>query len=745
MIAKRIRKGPRQKRPVPPAMARKLVGLLTYAVNADRTFLMTAEGVERLTQYALDDRLTELGVEAGEKVAAHGARNLYGTGLLEWQAQMLAVAMQNPRSRDPIEHIVMSWRSGEQPTEAQMNEAVDIMLDVLGCASCQVVWAAHSNTDHRHVHLVINRVDPMTHRMVQLGDGWDLDRLAQGCALIEHRQGWDSENNSIYSVNDRGEVVQVVNDVCVRDANGTQLRRAGGRAAERAVALDNSYLTSIQERLRTSRNWNELHVALGDMSATFTPKGSGATIVDALKVEHRASYFGKDCSWRALVARLGDYVEPDADKTKATLKEHQAAVTAENRRIRDARAAAWAGLSDLENSHRRRIHAQLSEQKARARADKTLVAELRAAKAALAAEYDRCLAAVDAARITPSEWAQGRRSKAPNTVLPTVIFPADPLIEKAAAPVPTYRVATTRSSSAYYSAGQRTPVFVDHGKLIIVHTTSDADILAALRLGAERWGVLTLSGNVDRQMQCLRIAAEHGIVARGSGLDKSAPAKVAAGSNSPPTKMIPFAEAQRPSGSCYPPIYVIKPELDTLRGQLRANGFDVGMKAAVRFDRSKQHFLIVDEGLGSADRHRLVTILAPYMTDAARQRWLKAEREPARVQGADARPAAAQRHEHGRSPSTVGQAQQSQMSGPAAAKGQPSPRAVAAMIARVFSRHGLVAVRLHVGDRGRCRRATPRPGENGYRSRSRPTKVYPRVDREKQRDGSSRNGRCCCP
>ena len=234
MIAHRIPRQHKKDRPGPRGLATSIVALSAYVLDADPALLIRAEGIENLTGYALDLKLRELGVQSGEKVLAYGARNLRGSDTRSWQAQMVATALKCPRSKYPLEHIILSWRPGETPSRRQMKEAVDLVATTLGAGRNQIIWAAHSNTENIHIHIIINRIDPMSHRATQLGDGWDLDRLMQAVALIECRQGWQRETSAPYVANDLGEVRKITGGTKIRSADGTQLIRKGDRAAELA-------------------------------------------------------------------------------------------------------------------------------------------------------------------------------------------------------------------------------------------------------------------------------------------------------------------------------------------------------------------------------------------------------------------------------------------------------------------------------------------------------------------------------
>lgn len=66
------------------------------------------------------------------------------------------------KSSDPVYHFSLSWIPGEQPTQAEMIEAGRQALDVLGFGEHEAVFAAHGDKDHIHLHIVVNRVHPVT-------------------------------------------------------------------------------------------------------------------------------------------------------------------------------------------------------------------------------------------------------------------------------------------------------------------------------------------------------------------------------------------------------------------------------------------------------------------------------------------------------------------------------------------------------------------------------------------------------
>src|SRR5690606_209437 len=194
----RIRSRERELRGSTRQLAARVLALSNYIVDADAEQLLQSARVAALSDYVLDMDSNAGGVSAGEKVDAFGSINLTGQALPEWQMEMLAVAARAPRSRNPVEHYVLSWQQGEHPDAPQAEEAARMFLETLGLERCQAIWALHANTDNDHIHIMVNRIDPATGRALQAGDGWDIDAAHKAIALIEERQGWAREEGALY-------------------------------------------------------------------------------------------------------------------------------------------------------------------------------------------------------------------------------------------------------------------------------------------------------------------------------------------------------------------------------------------------------------------------------------------------------------------------------------------------------------------------------------------------------------------
>jgi hypothetical protein len=107
--------------------------------------------------------------QPGEKIALTSCLNLASveTATIE----MESLAFQNKLSKDPVMHLLLSWRENEVPTPEQVGEAVAITLDELNLSQCQAVYSLHQNTDNLHLHICVNRIDPETTKAISPAHG----------------------------------------------------------------------------------------------------------------------------------------------------------------------------------------------------------------------------------------------------------------------------------------------------------------------------------------------------------------------------------------------------------------------------------------------------------------------------------------------------------------------------------------------------------------------------------------------
>ena len=285
---------------------------------------------------------------AEEKCLDFGARGFLTDALDTRIAEMIALARDGRRSRDPIAHYVLSWPGGERPSGEQVKEAVDLLLDEMKVTGHQVMYGLHADTDNRHVHVMLNRVDPDTCQIVTINGGFDRRALYRACARIEHAQGWRPERNAPFRVNAAEEVEDTGRTAAQHAPRPTQRQRdAEHRTGEASAARQ--AIETAGPLLEGARSWPALHEALAEQGLCYVRRGSGA-VIGTGEVFIKTSTVSRRATFARLEKRLGPYVgeaaevrTPEAAPARAAQAPEPATHPSEAKPLIEA-AQSWQGL-----------------------------------------------------------------------------------------------------------------------------------------------------------------------------------------------------------------------------------------------------------------------------------------------------------------------------------------------------------------------------------------------------------------
>ncbi|TFI57140.1 hypothetical protein E2493_16660 [Sphingomonas parva] len=512
MIIKRIRKGQMRRRGTILRLAESVIVLSCYLVDAEPERLIESAHVRAMSNYVVDAKLMdELGISPGEKVEAFGALNLEGDRFEDWQIDMLAVSARCPRSHFPLDHWVLSWKAHEQPTREQAEESVGIFAEVMGIQECQMLWSLHTNTENWHLHILGNRVHPITGKMVQAGDGWDKDRMAQARAIIEERQGWEPEPGAKF-VARSGAVYDVESGALLRTADGTQAPRNRRDNLGSLPGFDPALRERIVSSITEASDWHDLHARLRPLGVRYDRKGSGATITVGDDT-HPASRFGRECSRTAVEARLGPF-RPDPQRANAAFESYRQACRNELDRIRAAQAAELARLDDHLAAILSDIDPALPGFVAAAMGA-AMRAEVASAKGAITTAFATTKDGFAKSRLGLEAWLTAGQPSAPAaTMLPSIMLPgANVRGVSGAVPSSTTSLHHARDgwTTLYLDVDGRV-VIEDHRCVIVVMNGDPKNIAIALEMAAARWKTVRVSGSSEYVRLSTELAAERGIV-----------------------------------------------------------------------------------------------------------------------------------------------------------------------------------------------------------------------------------------
>jgi relaxase-like protein/conjugative element/phage-associated large polyvalent protein/DNA relaxase TraI-like protein/DNA primase RepB-like protein len=475
----------------------------------------------------------------GEKVEHRGAVNLLNIDH-EGQAQeMIDLAELAKRSPQPVQHWIMSWREGEQPTAAQADAAVGTFLDEMGLARHQAIYALHRNTHNWHLHLAVNRVDPETEKVVTVNNRFDHEVAHRAIARIEQRQGWQREDRALFLVRPNGDLERSQSrgqrghqpSVGARDFE----ERAGARSDERIALEDAAPI------IRKAQSWAELHKALAQHGMRFEKKGSGA-ILWIGDEPVKASCAGRDCSMSALQKKLGEFTH-DTQQQYPERPHHRAPqpldpdskpwqqYIGEQARHATERAAVRDHMTEHQRDEWRRAAERHRSERAEvfSRSWKGQGALLNATRSVLAAEQAREKAALrDRQKLEREELRRAQRFPAFKTWLTerspelaqewrhrerqSAAIEGPAFEQPAPRDIRAFQAVVDGGRVHYHLSGERgRPAFTDRGQVIDIRDSRRREsVLAALQLSAQKWGTFTVHGSESFRHLCAELAAEHG-------------------------------------------------------------------------------------------------------------------------------------------------------------------------------------------------------------------------------------------
>lgn len=303
-----------------------------------------------------------------EKVMYAAARGFLSDSHAAQREEMVALAAESVRSKNPVNHYILSWREGEQPSFEQVEESVTIFMNELGVRDHQVVYALHKDTHNLHLHVVINRVHPETLKVVEINRGFDIEAAHRAIAKIEHLQGWEREQNGRYYVLENGDLARAFEEEekpRQPDQKKRDMEHRTGEKSALRIAIEEG--APIIKRAQT---WEQLHRELSQKGMRYEKTGSGATVVvGAIRV--KASSVDRKASLPQLEKRLGPYQpapqqEQLAEREPAPIKPDMPAEWNDYINGRRAHyAAKTAAKVEMDKRHEQERKALQAEQKAR--------------------------------------------------------------------------------------------------------------------------------------------------------------------------------------------------------------------------------------------------------------------------------------------------------------------------------------------------------------------------------------------
>lgn len=233
--------------------------------------------------------------ENPERLAWMETRNLFVDDMEKVPRMMRATAAQSRKCQKPVYHFLVSWREDEAPADATMRLVADQALADLGLTEHQAVLAAHRDTRHRHLHILVNRVHPETGRAWHTGKDWE--RLERSIARQALELGFlkvDGRHNTPEKMADASKRV--------RDSEYQMARKTSDVPRDRwskdQIAVHRLQLGPVFDQ---ARSWDHLTRLLATKGLSLSRKGQGLVIGDGDGFM-KLSDLGKDIRLKSLEA-----------------------------------------------------------------------------------------------------------------------------------------------------------------------------------------------------------------------------------------------------------------------------------------------------------------------------------------------------------------------------------------------------------------------------------------------------------
>lgn len=486
-----------------------------------------------LVEYITDEQSKE------HRLGAISITNSKGETLEDALIEVESTQALNTRATgDKTFHMLISFRTGENPSQEVLQKVEDRMCAALGYSSHQRVSAVHRDTDNLHIHIAINKINPLTgtyHEPFQFHR-----TMGEMCDKLEREFGLEADNH-------------------ISNKRGAESRAID---MERHAGID-SLITWVRreclESMREATTWAELHQVLQNHGLTMKLRGNGCVLETGDGVMVKPSTIDRDLSKPSLESRLGAFVAAegqgratpakkyekpprpmrvntvelyakyrDAQATLTRTRNAQLQLAREQRdeAIKKARQSAKVrrGLSKLASDARtvrRTADRGIGKTLAKQDAD-----QLKKSLQAIQAEYQRTKASLYTGkqRETWADWLRSQalqgnaealtalRSREAATGLKGATLSGTAQPKGAAAPATVDGI--TKKGTIIYRAGA-SAIRDDGERLAVSRQADQATIVEALKLAAQQLGpVLTVQGSAEFKAKAIRAAVDAGLAIR---------------------------------------------------------------------------------------------------------------------------------------------------------------------------------------------------------------------------------------
>ncbi len=193
-------------------------------------------------------------------------------------AFMQATAAQSRRCANACYHLVIAWHVREQPAPEHMQAIARATLERAGLAEHQALIMGHGDKAHPHLHMMINRVSPITGRAWSTAHDYArFDRI-----MRELAEGTRFAHVPAHRINP--ELTDALPKKPNRRATYAARRGAHTNRTQWSARQTRAFTEHLNENLDHASTWDDLHALFAAEGLTLEAKGKGYV------VGHTSSY-----------------------------------------------------------------------------------------------------------------------------------------------------------------------------------------------------------------------------------------------------------------------------------------------------------------------------------------------------------------------------------------------------------------------------------------------------------------------
>lgn len=201
-----------------------------------------------------------------------------------------AIQMMNTRSTsDKTLHLIMSFPAGEKPSSEVLKDCEAIVVKELGMEEYQRLSVVHGDTDHFHLHIVINKIHPKTKNILEPYQSYT--KLAKACVICEDKYNLSKDNHEFIrpSVENRIDKIEI-------------------HRGEESLC---SAVRRIKEELTKANDWETFHDILKRNNCGIKIKANGFVFYDQNGIQVKASTVDRIFSKKKLEDKFGAFIPFD--------------------------------------------------------------------------------------------------------------------------------------------------------------------------------------------------------------------------------------------------------------------------------------------------------------------------------------------------------------------------------------------------------------------------------------------------